>query len=121
MKIGELSRVTKVSIPTIRLYEREGLIEPAQRTPGLSREFSGCHEKRLRFIKKLRGLGFTLEEVKALLATSIGASHIDTVGIVDHILEGIAQRRSDLALLEKFLQGRPSVKAQDLDNIFENG
>ncbi|MCH7863001.1 MAG: MerR family transcriptional regulator [Proteobacteria bacterium] len=53
MQIGELSRVTGVSIPTIRVYEREGLIAPADRTDGRFRIFTETQRQRLDFIKRL--------------------------------------------------------------------
>jgi len=68
MKIGDLAKSTGVSVPTIRLYEREGLIAPAQRTSGQSRIFSESHEARLVLIKRLRLLGFELEQIRPLLA-----------------------------------------------------
>jgi len=68
MKIGELAAITGVSVPTIRLYEREGLISRADRSEGRFRLFDATHEVRLRFIKQLRSLGFTLDEIREILS-----------------------------------------------------
>lgn len=103
MRIGELSKTTGVSIPTIRLYEKEGLIGPASRTQGRLREFSPEQETRLDFIKRIRNLGFSLDEVKTLLDLSGTAEDSERRSAIQKIRNGIKTRRDDLASLEKFL------------------
>ena len=100
MRIGELSEITGVSIPTIRLYEREGLIEPAERTSGRFREFNEEQRLRLDFIKRVRNLGFTLDEVKVLLALSSGRAAGENSPLVERFLSGIRDRKRDLGKLE---------------------
>jgi len=72
MKIGDLAEATGVSIATIRLYEREGLIDDAQRTAGRFRLFGPEHELRLRFIKQLRDLGFAMDDIRGIIAAQTG-------------------------------------------------
>lgn len=103
MRIGELSKITGVSIPTIRLYEKEGLIGPASRTQGRLREFSPEQEIRLNFIKRVRNLGFSLDDVKALLDLSGNAEENKRRNILQSIRSGIKTRRDDLARLERFV------------------
>ena len=103
MRIGELSKTTGVSIPTIRLYEKEGLIGPASRTQGKLREFSPEQETRLDFIKRVRNLGFSLDEVKMLLVLSGSAEGSARRSAIQDIRSGIKARRDDLARLERFL------------------
>lgn len=105
MKIGELSQTTGVSIPTIRLYEREGLIGPADRTPGQSRIFSEEHEKRLDCIKRLRNLGLPMEEVRLLLGAAPLPPSFDRTAAVEKILRGLDDRARDLARLREHLSG----------------
>ncbi|MHB0734331.1 MerR family transcriptional regulator, partial [Roseomonas mucosa] len=63
--IGELSRRTGCNIETIRYYERIGLLPiPARR--GRYRLFGEEDIRRLRFVRRARELGFTLNEVGAL-------------------------------------------------------
>jgi DNA-binding transcriptional MerR regulator len=102
MRIGELSRVTGVSIPTIRLYEREQLISPACRTQGRLREFNNEQRLRLDFIKRVRTLGFSLDEVKVLLALSDSVLSEDKMLHIE-ILSGIRNRKRDLQNLEERL------------------
>ncbi|MHB9880173.1 MerR family transcriptional regulator [Pacificimonas sp. ICDLI1SI03] len=103
MRIGDLSKATGVSIATIRLYEREGLIDPASRTDGRFREFTPEQEQRLYFIKRIRNLGFSLDDVKTLLALS-NLGEKSTRDFVERILSGIANRKHDLDRLSESLR-----------------
>ncbi len=66
-KIGDLARTTGTKVETIRYYERIGLLPPPARTDGNYRVYADHHLDRLRFIRRGRDLGFSLEEVRALL------------------------------------------------------
>ncbi len=65
--IGELSRRTKVKVPTIRYYEQMGLLEAAERTEGNQRRYGKSGLERLSFIRHARDLGFTIEAIAALI------------------------------------------------------
>jgi len=69
--IGELSRRTNCNIETVRYYERIGLLPtPARR--GRYRLYGGEDVGRLAFVRRSRELGFTLDEVRALLGLAAG-------------------------------------------------
>ena len=68
MLIGELSTRTGVNIETIRYYERIGLTPPPPRKNGCSRIYDESHVRRLRFVRRGRGLGFALDDIRTLLA-----------------------------------------------------
>jgi MerR family mercuric resistance operon transcriptional regulator len=68
--IGELSRITGCPIETIRYYEKLQLLAEPQRTEGGHRLYNKVHQKRLGFILKSRGVGFTLEKTRELLSLS---------------------------------------------------
>ena len=66
--IGELSRRTGCNIETIRYYERIGLLPTARReSGGRFRRYGSDDIARLRFIRRARQLGFTLDDVRGLL------------------------------------------------------
>ncbi len=65
--IGEMSRLTGVNIETIRYYERIAIMPKPDRTPGGNRQYDQTQLKRLSFIKRARGLGFSIGEIRALL------------------------------------------------------
>jgi DNA-binding transcriptional MerR regulator len=68
MLIGELSKLSGLSRDTIRFYEKEGLIKTGKRQVNNYRDYSGEILQKLLLIKKLKGLGFTLDESGTLIA-----------------------------------------------------
>ncbi len=68
MTIGELSKRTGCIIETIRYYERIGVMPAPPRTAGGHRIYDRDHLKRLNFVRRARALGFTLDQVRGLLA-----------------------------------------------------
>jgi len=67
MNIGEASRASGVSAKMIRYYEQIGLIRPPLRTDSNYRVYGPDEVHLLRFIKRARTLGFSVEETSALL------------------------------------------------------
>ncbi len=70
IQIGELSRRTGCNIETIRYYERIALLPAPARSAGRYRVYDPADVRRLAFIRRARELGFTLDEVRTLLALS---------------------------------------------------
>lgn len=67
MNIGEASAASGVSAKMIRYYEEIGLIAPAGRTASNYRVYDRDSVNRLRFVRRARSLGFSLEETERLL------------------------------------------------------
>jgi MerR family transcriptional regulator, mercuric resistance operon regulatory protein len=72
LMIGELSDRTGVNIETIRYYERVGLFPAPPRTRGKHRAYDEWHVRRLAFIRRSRDLGFSLDDIRALLQLAEG-------------------------------------------------
>ena len=68
--IGDLARRAGVGIDTVRYYERSGLLKPQARLASGYRRYSDLEVARLRFIRRAQTLGFSLQEVRELLALS---------------------------------------------------
>lgn len=68
MRIGELADQAGVNVQTLRYYERRGLLGAAPRTSSGFREYEGSSVRQVRFIRRAQDLGFTLEEIRDLLA-----------------------------------------------------
>lgn len=68
LSIGALAEKTGVHLETIRYYERIGLMPEAPRSQANHRLYGMAHVKRLTFIRRGRELGFTLDQIQALLA-----------------------------------------------------
>ena len=103
--IGELSRLTGVNIETIRYYEKIKMLPAPLRTEGGHRVYGARETRLLVFIRRGRELGFTLDEIRALL--DLGepgkASCGEVREIARHHLTHIRSKIDDLAKLEKLL------------------
>src|SRR6266852_4451874 len=99
--IGDLAKATDTKVATIRWYERVGLLLAPPRTAGNYRSYESEHLNRLSFIRRSRDLGFSIEEIRALLALSDkrdrDCSEVD--GIARHHLAEVERKIADLILL----------------------
>lgn len=68
--IGQLAKRAGVAIDTVRYYERNHLLAPAGRWASGYRRYGETELKRLRFIRRAKVLGFSLEDIRGLLALS---------------------------------------------------
>jgi DNA-binding transcriptional MerR regulator len=68
LKIGALARQTGTNAPTIRYYEEIGLLRSAGRQAGNQRVYSDADVKSLTFIRRCREFGFSIEQVRSLVA-----------------------------------------------------
>ena len=100
MKIGNLAAQTRVSIDTLRFYEREGLIASPRRLFSGYRDYPDDVLERIEFIKEAKGLGFTLREIKELL--SAGVKSTRECGPVTHKAQHkLAEMDSEIARLRR--------------------
>ncbi|NEA63405.1 MerR family transcriptional regulator [Streptomyces sp. SID12488] len=70
MQIGEVATRTELSLRTIRHYEDTGLVIPSARSQGGFRLYTEADVARLMVIRRMKPLGFTLDEMRALLDTT---------------------------------------------------
>ena len=68
MKIGEVAKLTGIGIEALRFYERSGLLGHPSRTQGGYRLYDHEVLERLDFIKRAQVLGFSLDEIKQIIA-----------------------------------------------------
>lgn len=106
VSIGELAKVTSTKVVTIRYYERIGLLPSPPRTPGNYRAYDREQVSRLRFVRRCRDLGFTLDQVRDLLTLSSRKDQDCTA--VDRLaaahLEAVESKIADLKRLATELQ-----------------
>lgn len=80
LKIGEVSQATGIGIEALRFYERSGLLGKPARTSSGYRVYDEGVIERLAFIKKAQALGFSLDEIRRIIADAgNGASPCDEV------------------------------------------
>ena len=104
LPIGALARVADVNVETIRYYQRRGLVSEPEKPIGGHRRYSASTVGRVMFIKRAQGLGFSLEEVKALLRLEDGQSCAETRALAEHKLAIIEDRLADLSRMRRLLK-----------------
>ena len=106
IRIGELSRRTGCNIETIRYYERVGLLPRPSRSTSRYRLYGDEDVSRLTFVRRSRELGFTLDEVRALLALSVDQDE-ETCSEVRELAAGhladVRAKIADLRAMERVL------------------
>ena len=105
LTIGELSRRTGCNIETVRYYERIGLLPPPIRSAGGRRQYSRDDVRRVGFVRRARALGFTLDDVRALLglvdADAVRCSDVHAIA-AEH-LDAVRKKIDDLRRMERVL------------------
>jgi MerR family copper efflux transcriptional regulator len=71
LTIGQVAQKAGVGVETVRFYERQGLLEEPARKESGYRQYPEDVVARLRFIKRAKELGFSLKEIKELLALRV--------------------------------------------------
>lgn len=103
--IGQLGKATGTKVETIRWYEKEGMIAPPIRTASNYRAYGRDALMRLSFIRRARGLGFSLDQIRTLL--DLAARPTDDCALVDRIasehLTDIDRKIADLGALRREL------------------
>lgn len=105
LRIGEVARLAKVNVQTLRFYEREGLLPTPKRRASGIREYSPDVITLVRFIQRAKKLGFSLREVKELLALyGIPKSTAGDVKVIaQHKLAQISDKLHDLHFMHDAL------------------
>lgn len=89
LTIGQLAQAGGVRATTLRFYERERILMPAQRSAAGYRLYDEQAVERLRFIRSAQAIGFTLDDIRTLLA-------LDDAGACDEVRDLIARRLSEV-------------------------
>ena len=107
LKIGRLAELTGTNAPTIRYYEDIGLLPEPDRQAGGQRTYGEADVERLTFIRRSRDVGFTIEQVRALVGvmTSGDRSCLEVRELAQGHLTTIRIRLRELRALEKSLLG----------------
>jgi Cu(I)-responsive transcriptional regulator len=106
MNIGELARAANTKPETIRYYERIGLLAAPLRTAGNYRDYSAAHVSRLTFTRRARDLGFSIEQIRALLDMADPKEQsCDAVDVIarEHLAD-VKRKLADLLALRRELE-----------------
>jgi MerR family mercuric resistance operon transcriptional regulator len=106
LPIGIVSQRSGCSIDTIRFYEKAGVLPRARRTENSRRTYDEGDVARITFIRRARELGFSLDEVRGLLAlaedTGNACEQVQT--LAQHHLADIVTRIADLTTMQTVLE-----------------
>jgi DNA-binding transcriptional MerR regulator len=98
LSIGDLAKAADCQVQTIRYYEQIGILRKVARTGGGHRVYSADDLQRLRFVRRSRDLGFSLDAVRELL--HLADNREDDCNSVDKItMQQLAEVREKLAQL----------------------
>jgi MerR family transcriptional regulator, mercuric resistance operon regulatory protein len=104
MTIGQLAAAAGVNVETVRYYQRRELLAIPERPAGGIGRYAPSALTRLRFIKRAQSLGFSLDDVQALLSLDDGRGCSAARQIGEHKLADVRQRLQALRILEAALQ-----------------
>jgi DNA-binding transcriptional MerR regulator len=129
LRIGKLAQLASVNVQTVRFYERKGLLPKPSRRPSGYREYPHETIGIVRLVKHLQGLGFSLKEIKGLIALRMSPSETleSTCGGLERKLEEIDAKirsleaiRSTLAeMIENHRRGGDKPLAQAINRHVE--
>lgn len=106
LTIGQLARQTGTKAETIRYYEKIGLLQAPLRSEGNYRYYGAQDQRRLSFVRRARELGFSIEQIRELIAFAEQREHqcssVDEV-VKEHIAD-ISRRIHDLQALQGELE-----------------
>ena len=105
MQIGQLARQAGVAIDTVRYYERQGLLPPPRRRASGYRDYDARDIARLRFIRRARDLGFSLQEIHDLLRLNEnrGADRAEVRSLAQRRLDDIERKLRELEAMRTAL------------------
>ena len=127
LSIGQIAEQAGVAIDTVRYYERNGLLAPAGRLASGYRRYGASELRRLRFIRRAKGLGFTLDDIRALLALSderdvaeVKRAAQRKLDDIDHRIAELQRVRAGLNTLIAACPGHGRAEACPILNALSN-
>lgn len=126
MNISQAAAATGLTSKTIRFYEKQGVIPPAARSANGYRIYSEQQLEVLRFIKRSRDMGFSLEESRALFQLSQDPSRTSAsvkqkaeqqIQRIDQQIESLQQMRAMLETAVSACRGDEQAECPILDQL----
>ena len=118
--IGQLAHAAGVPTTTLRYYERAGLVHPTTRAENQYRLYAGQTLQVIRFIRAAQAAGFTLDDVRTLLALRAGDLAVckDVQPLIVKRLAEVSHRLKEMRHIQRLLQSfLATCHAQDQDAL----
>jgi DNA-binding transcriptional MerR regulator len=121
-KIGDLAKLTGLTVRTLRFYDQIGLLSPSGQTESGHRLYSESNLSRLHQILSLKELGLSLEEIKSVLSGG-QISPLEIVSLqINQIKEQIKLQQKLLEQLRhvsKLMQGKAELTVEDFTSLLQ--
>ncbi|MEC0240630.1 MerR family transcriptional regulator [Paenibacillus dokdonensis] len=121
-KVGDLAKLTGLTVRTLRYYDQIGLLSPSGQTESGHRLYSESNLSRLHQILSLKELGLSLEEIKSVLSDG-QFSPLEIVGLqINQIQEQMKQEQKLLEQLRhvsKLMQGQAELTVEDFTSLLQ--
>ena len=127
MLIGKVAKQIGITVETMRFYEKRGLVDPPARNASGYREYPEGTVQHVVFIKRAKELGFSLQEIKELLALrylpgttcrEVRAQVVNKMEDIDRKVEDLLAIKKDLAQLASSCPGQgPVSQCPIIDSI----
>lgn len=121
-KVGDLAKLTGLTVRTLRFYDQIGLLTPSGQTEAGHRLYHELDLSRLHQILSLKELGLTLEEIKSAL----NGGRISPIEIVELQIEQIKEQMKlqqklldELRYVSKLMQGKAELTVEDFTNLLQ--
>ncbi|MCD6033055.1 MAG: nolA [Thermomicrobiales bacterium] len=122
LRIGELATATGLTVRTLRHYDQIGLLRPKTRTEGGYRLYGEAEVRRLQQIRSLQSLGFSLEQIGAMIAGH-DAALPEVIGwqlaSIDRELAALQRLRARLSAISQAMQRAGTVDIDDLTALMK--
>ena len=118
--IGQLARAARVPVTTLRYYERVGLVRPTARAKNQYRLYTEQTLQIIRFIRAAQAAGFTLDDVRTLLALHAGDMALcrDVQPLIAKRLAEVSQHLKEMRHIQRLLQSfLATCHAQDQEAL----
>ncbi|MED4403573.1 heavy metal-responsive transcriptional regulator [Metabacillus fastidiosus] len=99
--ISEVAKITNVNVATVRYYEKRGLVDKPTRNESGYRMFSDEVIENIKLIKQTQSLGFTLEEIKKILAIYKTESYFPAEEMYNFSVEKIGEIEEKITQLNR--------------------
>ncbi len=130
LTIGQLAKRADVGVETVRFYERKALLAEPDRRPSGYRQYDEEVVDRLRFIKRAKELGFTLNEIKELLSLRIDPSTTcadvknraeEKIGDIQAKIRSLQRMKKALVKVTKACSGRGGTSECPILDALDKG
>jgi MerR family mercuric resistance operon transcriptional regulator len=105
LSIGAIADAAGVNVETIRFYQRKGLLATPRRQHGAIRRYRPHDASRVKFVKAAQRLGFSLDEIQALLNLEDGTHCDEARALAEQKLADVRSKLVQLRQMEAALEG----------------